>query len=152
MEWRMEMKTMERRRRLPLSRRPKDGDAPQEKPRRQLHLQRVKRMKKMNFHQRSPKERAEAGPLARRPKKKKSLKMRRKRRKMKLQPRNPMVGDVQQAKPRRQQCTRRTVKKVRMEAIQSLRWSKMRTVRTTLIQKLLQQRKQRSLRPKRRSL
>merc|ERR1711971_1276247 len=83
--------------------------------------------KKMNFHQRSPKERAEAGPLARR----------------------PMVGDVQQAKPRRQQCTRRTVKKVRMEAIPSLRWSKVRIARMTLIQKLLQQRKQRSLQPRR---
>merc|ERR1719234_1712875 len=72
------------------------------------------------------------------------------RRRMKLLPRNPTVEDVQQAKPRRQQCIRRTVKKkVRMEAIPSLRWSKMRIARTTLTQKLLQQRKQRSLRQRR---
>merc|ERR1719285_1630082 len=112
MEWRMVMKTKGRRKRqrLLLSRKPKDEDVHQEKPRRQ-HLQRV-RMKKQSFHQRSQKERAEVGLLARKPKKRKRLKMMMRRRRMRrLLPRKPMVADVHQAKPRRQQCTRRTVKK-----------------------------------------
>merc|ERR1719331_1280399 len=64
----------------------------------------------------------------------------RKKRMRRLQPRKPTVEAVHQAKPRRQLCTRRTVKKTRTEAIQSLRWSRMKA-RTTLIQRLQQRRR-----------
>merc|ERR1712130_919786 len=128
MEWRMEMKVMEkrRRRRLPLSRRAVDGH--QEKPRKLQVRMRMKR----SFLQRKPKVRAEDGLLARRRKKRS---MRRKMVEMrKLQPRKPQVEGVHQAKQRKRPCTRRTVKKTAMEAIQSLRLSRTRGARMTLIQ------------------
>merc|ERR1711936_295957 len=138
-----EMKVMEkrRRRRLPLSRRAVDGQ--QEKPRKLQVRMRMKR----SFLQRKPKVRAEDGLLARRPKKRsKTRTMRRKMVEMrKLQPRKPQVEGVHQAKLRKRPCTRRTAKKTAMEAIQSLRLSKTRGARMTLIQKLLQRRQRRLL-------
>merc|ERR1719264_2104089 len=102
---------MERRRKkshLSVSRR--GEDVPQEKPRK-LQV----RTKKI-FLQRSPKVRAEDGLLARRPKKRSKTRTRRMVRMRRPLPRRPPVEVVQQAK---RQCTRRTVKKTVMEAIQS---------------------------------
>merc|ERR1719458_1198676 len=102
MTWRMEMKTMERRRKkLHLSRR--GEDVQQERPRK-LQV----RTKKI-FLQRSPKVRAEDGLLARRPKKRSKARMRRRKmvRRRRPLPRRPPVEDVQQAKRRKRQCTRR---------------------------------------------
>merc|ERR1719305_542348 len=137
MTWRMEMKTMERRRKKShLSRR--GEDVQQEKPRK-LQV----RTKKI-FLQRSPKVRAEDGLLARRPKKRSKTRTRRRKmvRMRRPLPRRPPVEVVQQAKRRKRQCTRRTVKKTVMEAIQSLRWSRTKGARMTLIQKLLQRKRQ----------
>merc|ERR1712037_1070139 len=105
------------------------------------------------FLQRSPKVRAEDGLLARRPNKRwKMIMMRKKMVRMRRPlPRRPPVEVVQQAKRRKRQCTRRTVKKRAMEAIQSLRWSRTRGAKMTLIQKLLQRRRRR-LPQRRRSL
>merc|ERR1712037_298406 len=102
----MEMKMMERRRkRSHLSRR--DEDVQQERPRKlQVRTKRI-------FLQQSPKVRAEDGLLARRPKKRSKMIMKRKKmvRMRRPLPRRPPVEVVQQAKRRKRQCTRRTVKK-----------------------------------------
>merc|ERR1719186_1514888 len=138
MEWRMKMKTMEKRRkRLP---QPRRGEGVRQQKPKKLRVR-----TKKSFLQQSPRVRAEDGLLARRPKKRKRMKMRMKR----LLPRRPPVEGVHQAKRRKRQCTRRTVKKTTMEAIQSLRWWRTRGARMTLIQKLLQRRQRRL--PQRRS-
>merc|ERR1719300_2330565 len=134
----METKTMvmRRRKRLLLSRR--EEVVQQEKPRK------LQVATKMSFHQQRPKARAEADLLARKPKKKlKTRKMRKmKGRKRRPLPRKPTDEGVQQAKLRKQQCTRRTVrKKTAREPIQSLRWSRTMGARMTLIQRLRQRRR-----------
>merc|ERR1719507_776818 len=115
-------------------------DVQQEKPRKLQVRTKI-------FLQQSPKVRAEDGLLARRPKKRSKMIMRRRKmvRRRRPLPRSPPVEDVQQANRRKRQCTRRTVKKRAMEAIQSLRWSRTRGAKMTLIQELLQRRRRRLL-------
>merc|ERR1719300_186732 len=133
----METKTMvmRRRKRLLLSRR--EEVVQQEKPRK------LQVAKKKSFHQQRPKARAEADLLARKPKRKLKTRKRRrmKGRKRRPLPRKPTDEGVQLAKPRKQQCTRRTVrKKTTREPIQSLRWLRTMGARMTLIQRLRQRR------------
>merc|ERR1719295_1260327 len=123
-----------RRKRLLLSRR--GEDVQQAKPRK------LQVATKKSFHQQRPKARAEADLLARKPKKKLKTRKMRKERKRRPLPRKPTDEGVQLAKPRKQQCTRRTVrKKTTREPIQSLRWSRTMGARMTLIQRLRQRRK-----------
>merc|ERR1719150_2645697 len=106
---RLKMKMMKQ---LP-SRKPKVEDDHREKPRK---LQQRKRMEKVgmrkNFHQRRRKKvKGEVGLLERKPKKRKMPKTRMRRKQLR---RRRQVE-------RRRQCTRRTVKKVGLELIRSLK-------------------------------
>merc|ERR550539_780337 len=86
-----------------------------------------------NFHQRRPKKvKGEVGLLERKPKKRKMPKTRMRRKQLRRR-RRQVEG--------RPQCTRRTVKKVGMELIQSLKLLRTTTARMTSIQKPLQRRR-----------